>query len=74
MDQNPDVNARRHLVYAVKPRPTKENIPYLAKPKLERNAGFGAEKFCPLNQVQPFVRENVLFIRCQIDTEAMLVL
>lgn len=74
MDQNPNLEARRHLVYAIKPRPTNENAPYLQKPVSERNAAFGAQKFCQLSEVQPFVREDVLFIKCNIDTENMIVL
>jgi hypothetical protein len=74
MDQNPNLEDRRHLVYAIKPSPTNENQPYLQKPVAERNAAFGAQKFCQLNEVQPFVREDVLFIKCSLDTEHMIVL
>jgi hypothetical protein len=74
MDQNPIIEERRHLVYAIKPRPTNENLPYLKRPESERNAAFGAQKFCQLNEVQPFIREDVLFIKCNIDTENMIVL
>lgn len=74
MDQNTDLEKRRHLVYAIKPRPSNDNLPYLKRPTTERNAAFGAQKFCQLAEVQPFVREDVLFIKCNVDTENMIVL
>ncbi|KAI6242351.1 Trf-1 [Aphelenchoides fujianensis] len=74
MDQNPRVNERKHLTYAIKPNPTNENRPYLDRPQSDRNAAFGAQRFCSLADIQPFVREDVLFIKCKIDTENMIVL
>lgn len=36
--------------------------------------GFNSDCFSQLNEVQPFVREDVLFIKCNVDTENMIVL
>ncbi|KAI6210423.1 Trf-1 [Aphelenchoides besseyi] len=74
MDQNPKFNERKHLTYAIKPQPTNENRAYLQRPENERNFAFGAQKFCSLAEIQPFIREDVLFIKCKIDTENMIVL
>ncbi|KAI6242508.1 Trf-1 [Aphelenchoides fujianensis] len=71
---NPRVNERKHLTYAIKPNPTNENRPYLDRPQSDRNAAFGAQRFCSLADIQPFVREDALFIKCKIDTENMIVL
>ncbi|KAI6171567.1 Trf-1 [Aphelenchoides bicaudatus] len=74
MDQNPNPEERRHLVYAIKPSPTAENALYLQRPTDERNMAFGAQKFCRLAEVPPFVREDVMYVKCNIDTENMIVL
>lgn len=72
--QNPDVNAREHMVYVIKPTPQSEPDKHLSRPESERNAAFGAQRFCPLEDMERFVREDVLFLRCFVDTENMIVL
>ncbi|CAD5205439.1 unnamed protein product [Bursaphelenchus okinawaensis] len=74
MDQNPEVNDREHMVYVIKPSPNGEDDNYLNRPKAERNSAFGAQKFCPIEDMQNYVREDVLFVRCYVDTENMIVL
>ncbi|KAK0416158.1 hypothetical protein QR680_012320 [Steinernema hermaphroditum] len=74
MDQNPVVEERNHVIFVAQPQPTAENKSYLSRPVGERNASFGAQKFCPLDILDGYVRDDTLFIKINIDTDRMVVL
>ncbi|TKR76893.1 hypothetical protein L596_017965 [Steinernema carpocapsae] len=74
MDPNPNVEERNNVIYVVKPSSSRENRPYLDRPISERNASFGAQKFCDLEVLDNYVRDDVLYIKINVDTEHMVVL
>uniref|UniRef100_A0A914WZY5 Uncharacterized protein n=1 Tax=Plectus sambesii TaxID=2011161 RepID=A0A914WZY5_9BILA len=73
LDQCQDPAGRHNITYTVKPNTTKENRPFLGRPTSERNASFGAQKFCELGLLEKldYVRDDVMFIKVQVDTEDM---
>ncbi|KAH7724375.1 Protein TRF-1 [Aphelenchoides avenae] len=74
MDQNPVLDEREHMVYVVKPSSEAANRPYLARPIGERNASFGAQAFLPLEDLDKYVKDNKMFLKCNVDTEHMIML
>ncbi|XP_014664945.1 PREDICTED: TNF receptor-associated factor 4-like [Priapulus caudatus] len=46
IDQCEDPNARKNIVFTVRPNAIKENQAFLGRPIAERNASFGTQKFC----------------------------
>uniref|UniRef100_A0A914D429 Uncharacterized protein n=1 Tax=Acrobeloides nanus TaxID=290746 RepID=A0A914D429_9BILA len=74
MDQNPNFDDRKHIAYVIKPHSSFENKPFLDRPISERNASFGAQKFCELEVAEKYVKDDVMYIKCNIDTENMVVL
>ncbi|KAE9551802.1 hypothetical protein FO519_004973 [Halicephalobus sp. NKZ332] len=74
MDQNPDLEKRNHVGYVVKPNASIENKAFLDRPNSDRNASFGAQKFCDLIAVKNYVRDDVMFIKCNVDTQNMIIL
>jgi TNF receptor-associated factor 4 len=73
LDQCQDPAGRHNISYTVKPNTTKENRPFLGRPTSERNASFGAQKFCELSLLEKldYVRDDIMFIKVQVDTEDM---
>ncbi len=73
LDQCQDPEARRNITYTVKPNIVKENLPFLGRPIKERNASFGAQKMCELEVVKTcdYIRDDVMFIKINIDMEDM---
>lgn len=43
----------------------KENRPFLGRPSGERNASFGAQKFCELGMLEKldYIRDDTMFIK-----------
>lgn len=72
--QNPVLDEREHMVYVVKPSSEAANRPYLARPIGERNASFGAQAFLPLEELDKYVKDNTMFLKCNVDTEHMIML
>lgn len=60
----------------LQPNTIKDNKPFLGRPVGERNASFGAQKFVELNILNTFdyIRDDQLFIKCEIDSEFMMLL
>jgi TNF receptor-associated factor 4 len=73
LDQCQDPAARKNITYTVKPNAVKENRAFLGRPTSERNASFGAQKFCEINMLDKldYIRDDVMFIKVQVDTEDM---
>lgn len=76
VDQCQDPEARRNVTYSVKPNTCKENKAFLGRPSGERNASFGAQKFCDLAVVDTldYIRDDALFIKVNIDMDDMVML
>lgn len=73
LDQCQDPAGRKNITYSVKPNTCKENRPFLGRPTGDRNASFGAQKFTELTALEKldYVRDDVMFIKVQVDTEDM---
>ncbi|KAL5016199.1 hypothetical protein ScPMuIL_006852 [Solemya velum] len=76
IDQCQDPAARRNTTFTIKPNTCKDNKVFLGRPVGERNASFGAQRFLELEKVNSldYVRDNVVFIKCSIDSQDMLFL
>jgi len=75
IDQCQDPEARKNIVYSVKPSTGKENKQYLGRPVNDKNASFGAQKFCdlPLLRTLDYIRDDAIFIKVVIDVDDMTV-
>ena len=76
IDQCQDPAARRNVNYVIKPNPCKENLAFLGRPKAERNASFGAQKFVELHVLDTldYVRDDTIFVKVTMDSEDMVML
>ena len=76
IDQCDDIPARRNIAYSVKPNICKENKPFLGRPLGDRNASFGAQKFCDLELINTldYIKDDTVFIKIHVDTDDMLLL
>lgn len=74
IDQCQDPEARKNMVYTVKPNTCKENAPFLSRPTSDRNASFGAQKFAELELLNTldYIRDDTIFIKVHVDNEEML--
>ncbi|VDN57219.1 unnamed protein product [Dracunculus medinensis] len=70
MDQNPDVTNRNDISYIIKPNPLPAYKAYLDRPVSERNASFGAVKFCELEILDRYIRDDVIYIKVNVDTDS----
>lgn len=73
VDQCQDPKARRNVSYTIKPNIIKNNKAFLGRPVGERNASFGAQKFVELEvlKTMDYVRDDCVFIKCDIDSQDM---
>ncbi|CAJ0576180.1 unnamed protein product, partial [Mesorhabditis spiculigera] len=71
MDQNSFEGNRNNKSYVVKPITSRENRVFLERPVSERNAAFGAQKFCDLAQLESFIVDDTIFVKCSVDLETM---
>ena len=73
VDQCQDPKARRNVSYTIKPNIIKDNKAFLGRPVGERNASFGAQKFVELEvlKTMDYVRDDCVFIKCEIDSQDM---
>ncbi len=57
----------------MKPNAVKENRAFLGRPTTERNASFGAQKFCELGMLEKldFTRDDTMFVKVQVDMDDM---
>jgi len=76
LDQNENVEARRHVTYTIKPNTCKENRPFLGRPTGDRNASLGAQKFVELDVLNSldYILDDTIFIKVEIDPEEMVLL
>ncbi|XP_060586823.1 TNF receptor-associated factor 4-like [Ruditapes philippinarum] len=76
IDQCQDPEARRNVSYIIQPNTIKDNKPFLGRPVGERNASFGAQRFIELDilDTYDYLRDDQLFIKCEIDSEHMMLL
>lgn len=68
--QNPDVTNRNDISYIIKPNPLPAYKAYLDRPVSERNASFGAVKFCELEILDRYIRDDVIYIKVNVDTDS----
>ena len=68
-----DPAARKNITYTVKPNAIKENRAFLGRPTAERNASFGAQKFCELSVLDKldYIRDDTMFVKVQVDMDDM---
>ncbi|CAJ0954919.1 unnamed protein product, partial [Mesorhabditis belari] len=69
MDQTRINGKANNKTYVVKPITSRENKVFLERPVSERNAAFGAQKFCDLSQLESFIVDDTIFIKVNIDLE-----
>ena len=72
LDQNPAVDKRVHKKFNIKPNPCQENLPFLGCPKMEKNASFGAAKFCKQSDLedQPtLTKDDVIYLKISCDCD-----
>ncbi|XP_067928241.1 TNF receptor-associated factor 4-like isoform X2 [Watersipora subatra] len=76
LDQCQDPEARRNVTYSVKPNTCKENKAFLGRPSGERNASFGAQKFCDLGIIDTldYTRDDTLYLKVNIEMDDMVLL
>uniref|UniRef100_A0A0N5A8G2 MATH domain-containing protein n=1 Tax=Syphacia muris TaxID=451379 RepID=A0A0N5A8G2_9BILA len=55
MDQNPNTESRNNIIYVIEPTPVAAHKPFLDRPISERNASFGAVKFCELDIAERYI-------------------
>uniref|UniRef100_F1L6A6 TNF receptor-associated factor 1 n=1 Tax=Ascaris suum TaxID=6253 RepID=F1L6A6_ASCSU len=72
MDQNPDLDARNDIEYVIQPTPIAAHKPFLDRPIGERNASFGAVRFCELSIVERYIRDDVMFLKVNVDNSKSL--
>uniref|UniRef100_A0AC34Q2M5 MATH domain-containing protein n=1 Tax=Panagrolaimus sp. JU765 TaxID=591449 RepID=A0AC34Q2M5_9BILA len=70
MDSDPEKNLR----HVIKPKEMHANFASFAQPNFEMNPKFGIEKFCDLKILENFIKNDAIFIKCEIDTETMIIL
>ena len=65
-----------HFFCQIKPNTCKDNKAFLGRPSGERNASFGAQRFVELETLttQDYVRDDVLFVKVNVDSEEMLII
>ena len=73
VDQSLDPGSRRNVSYSIKPNTCKENKPFLGRPLGERNASFGAQKFCELDilNTRDYIRDDTIYIKVDVDSDEM---
>ena len=73
LDQNPELDERKHVKFSIKPNPCADNEPFLGQPKMEKNASFGGAKFAKQDDLEDedreFVRDDTIFIKLAIDCD-----
>uniref|UniRef100_A0AC35EU43 Uncharacterized protein n=1 Tax=Panagrolaimus sp. PS1159 TaxID=55785 RepID=A0AC35EU43_9BILA len=74
MDQNHDFKKRQHFSFMITPYASIETEVYIGRPKSEQNAAFGSKDFCDLPFMHNFIKDDTMFIKCNIDTENMVLL
>ncbi|VDK57231.1 unnamed protein product [Anisakis simplex] len=67
LDQNEDISSRNNIEYVIKPTPIAAHKSFLDRPISERNASFGAVRFCELDIVEKYIRDDVMFIKVDVD-------
>lgn len=70
--QNPDLDARNDIEYVIQPTPIAAHKPFLDRPIGERNASFGAVRFCELSIVERYIRDDVMFLKVNVDNSKSL--
>ncbi|KHN71882.1 hypothetical protein Tcan_01821 [Toxocara canis] len=70
--QNPDVEARNDIEYVIQPTPIAGHKPFLDRPISERNASFGAVRFCELNIAEKYIRDDVMFLKVDVENSKSL--
>lgn len=73
MEQKVEATARLNVTQTVKPNTCKENRPFLGRPVGERNPSFGVQKFIAIKDIEvgDYVKDDVIFIKIDIDTRDM---
>ncbi|KAK6014063.1 hypothetical protein OSTOST_20587, partial [Ostertagia ostertagi] len=67
LPQNPNWEKRCDISYRVDARKIKEKSEFLERPFPDRNGWFGAQTFCRLAIMDSFIRDDVMFLKFEIE-------
>ncbi|PIO69452.1 zinc finger, C3HC4 type [Teladorsagia circumcincta] len=67
LDQNPNWEKRCDISYRVDARKITEKSEFLERPSVDRNGWFGAQTFCRLAIMDSFIRDDVMFLKFEIE-------
>ena len=71
MDQNKDLQKRKHISFSVKPNVCPENEAFLGRPRTNKNPSFGSGKFASHEDIEKgaYVKDNIMFIKVVVDCD-----
>ena len=69
--QAEDFESRKHIKFSIKPNPCQDNLPFLGRPTLEKNASFGGAKFAKHEDIEgkDYVKDDTMFVKITIDCD-----
>ncbi len=73
VDQCQDPDDRCNISYTIRPNICDENLAFLGRPRLDKNASFGAQKFVELSilESRDYIRDDVMFIKVNVDSDTI---
>ena len=75
LDQNDDMEKRKHIKFSIKPNACPENEPFLGRPRLEKNASFGGAKFAKHEEIEKgkcmYIKEDTIFLKITVDCDGL---
>ncbi|KAL9981772.1 hypothetical protein ACROYT_G010519 [Oculina patagonica] len=71
LDQNTDLEKRKHISFSVKPNVCPENEPFLGRPKTSKNPSFGSGKFASHEDIESraYIKDNTMFIKVIVEND-----
>lgn len=69
--QSAEPRGGNDISYVIKPNPIPAYKAYLDRPISERNASFGAVKFCEIELLEQYVFDDVLFVKVCVETNSV---
>lgn len=69
LDQNTELDKRKHISFSVKPNVCPENEPFLGRPKTSKHPSFGSGKFASHEDIEKgqYVKDNTMFIKVIVE-------
>ncbi|VDO85920.1 unnamed protein product, partial [Schistosoma margrebowiei] len=71
IDQNPEINARKPIVYTINPSLTGDYNQFLGKPMNERNSCFGAPRFVKLElmEMSTYILNDEIYLKVTMNMD-----